>query len=99
MVNILWIRRACGPGVKCIPISDCDRRVKLVLKCTGEAFLRNYIHEYTFVKIEAGQPYQWPFKVGVHKKDKPGRIHFLTKARFKLFFSMKEAGQSLTVKL
>ena len=59
--------------------SECNRRVKLVLKCTGEAFLRNYIHEYTFVNVEAGQPYQWPFKVDVHKKDKPGRIHFLTK--------------------
>ena len=59
--------------------SECNRKVKLVLKCTGEAFVRNYIHEYTFVNIEAGQPYQWPFKVAVHKKDKPGRIHFLTK--------------------
>ena len=59
--------------------SECNRRVKLVLKCTGEAFRRNFIHEYTFVDIEAEQPYQWPFKVGVHKKDKPGRIHFLTK--------------------
>ena len=78
----LWDVR--GSGVSCIPWSDCDRRVKLVLKCTGEAFLRNYIHEYTFVDIEGGQPYQWPFKVGVYKKDKPGRIHFLTKARFKL---------------